>query len=98
MTEFKQMVKDIILEYCEGNTHLEFNKNDLPEMLGRIEEAISVTRCYEKLKVKEEISFEQWRNENCKHLTSDLFNYEGDVLDSYNLRTIYIKEFKKNNL
>lgn len=36
----KRKIKDIILDYCEGRNHLEFNREDLNEMAERIEEAV----------------------------------------------------------
>ena len=33
-------IEDIILNYCEGNTHLEFHIDDLEEMVGRIKESV----------------------------------------------------------
>ena len=33
-------IEDIILSYCEGNTHLEFHIDDLEEMVGRIKESV----------------------------------------------------------
>ena len=34
-------IEDIILEYCEGFEHLEFNYSDLPEMAEKIKEALA---------------------------------------------------------
>ena len=31
-----EKIKNIILDYCEGIEHLEFNKSDLPEMVEKI--------------------------------------------------------------
>lgn len=31
-----EIVKNIILDYCEGYEHLEFNKSDLDEMVERV--------------------------------------------------------------
>lgn len=31
-----EKIKNIILDYCDGISHLEFNKSDLPEMVERI--------------------------------------------------------------
>ena len=36
----KNKIQNIILDYCEGIEHLEFNKSDLPEMVEKIKEAI----------------------------------------------------------
>ena len=33
-------IKHIILNYCEGFEHLEFNYSDLPEMSGKIKEEL----------------------------------------------------------
>ena len=33
-------ISEIILDYCEGIQHLEFSKSDLPEMVGKIKEAV----------------------------------------------------------
>ena len=35
-----EKIKNIILDYCEGIEHLEFNKSDLPEMVDKIKAAI----------------------------------------------------------
>ena len=37
MSEFKNKAQSIIEGYCEGISYLEFNVNDLPEMLDKIE-------------------------------------------------------------
>jgi hypothetical protein len=37
MSEFKKKVQDIIEDYCEGISHLEFSIDKFPEMLERIE-------------------------------------------------------------
>jgi hypothetical protein len=37
MSKFKEKIKNIILSYCKGHTHLEFHENDFSEMLERIE-------------------------------------------------------------
>ena len=34
-------IEDIIIEYCEGFEHLEFNYSDLPEMVEKIIEIIN---------------------------------------------------------
>ena len=35
-----EIIKDIILDYCEGHEHLEFSKSELPDMIRKIKEAI----------------------------------------------------------
>ena len=35
-----EKIKNIILGYCDGIGHLEFNESDLPEMVEKIKEAI----------------------------------------------------------
>jgi hypothetical protein len=37
MSEFKKKVQDIIEDYCEGISHLEFSIEKFPEMLEKIE-------------------------------------------------------------
>jgi hypothetical protein len=39
--ESKKEIENIILEYCEGFEHLEFNYSDLPEMVEKIIEIIN---------------------------------------------------------
>lgn len=34
--DLESKIEDIILDYTEGYTHLEFHKDDLPEMIERI--------------------------------------------------------------
>ena len=36
----KNIIENIILDYCEGREHLEFSKSDLPEMIKKIKQAI----------------------------------------------------------
>jgi hypothetical protein len=36
-----ESIEDIILEYCEGFEHLEFNYKDLPKMVERIKEELA---------------------------------------------------------
>jgi hypothetical protein len=35
-----EIIKNIILDYCEGNEHLEFSKSQLPDMIHKIKQAI----------------------------------------------------------
>ncbi len=35
-----ETIEDIILEYCEGRTHLEFNYDDMGEILDRIKKLV----------------------------------------------------------
>jgi len=47
-------IKEIILDYCEGIEHLEFNKSDLPEMVEKINNLSS-----QKIKeLEEQIEFD----------------------------------------
>jgi len=85
--------------------------NDLPisDMLGKMtkeewygwfeefwDKAINYTGCCKTLKGKEVITFEEWKEQNCKHLEGDLYSFEnGGVFDSYGLRYIYIREVKQ---
>jgi tRNA A37 threonylcarbamoyladenosine dehydratase len=39
-------------------------------------------------------TFESWRKENCKQLADNLFDFKGDVFDSYDLRYVYMREVK----
>jgi hypothetical protein len=41
MTKLREKINDIILSHCEGYYHLEFTKDDLPNILDEIEEAIN---------------------------------------------------------
>jgi len=41
MTKQQQEVANIIKDYCEGYTHLEFNIDDLEEMTKRIMEYVT---------------------------------------------------------
>jgi hypothetical protein len=49
----------------------------------------------------EVITFEEWKEQNCKHLESDLYSFEkrtsgyDGVFDSYGLRYIYMREIKQ---
>ena len=35
-----EIIRNIILDYCEGNEHLEFSKSELPDMIHKIKQAI----------------------------------------------------------
>ena len=35
-----EIIKDIILDYCEGHEHLEFSKSELPDMIHKIKKAL----------------------------------------------------------
>ena len=36
----KETISDIILNYCEGNYHLEFNQSDLPNIIEDIKKLV----------------------------------------------------------
>lgn len=53
----EEKIKEIILSYCQGICHLEFDENDLDEMVGKITETKQLSiadvgkafYCYENL-------------------------------------------------
>jgi hypothetical protein len=70
------------------------NSNEIADFVNKHLEAINYTCCSEQLKEKEIISFDDWREENCKHLEGDLYSFKQNVFDSYDLRYVYMREFK----
>jgi hypothetical protein len=55
-------IEDIIIEYCEGFEHLEFNYSDLPEMVEKIKES------YESLLVAAFTAGEELGHRNAKSI------------------------------
>ena len=68
MTKHEEEIKDIILEYCQGINHLEFDLEYLPEMVSRIAALNKVASSQHIMQESDSerllMAFQQWQLDN----------------------------------
>ena len=99
MTELDKKIKDLkdfIKQKTDQGTANYLGK-EIREICGMVEtEQLTIHSVVKSLKGKEVIPFEDWREENCKHLAGDLYSFKQNVFDSYDLRYVYMRECKQS--